>query len=77
LTLDEDVAAKLHAEARRTGLPFKEVVNSALRSALQRRPPKPSAPFRVNPRDLGNVRPGISLDNVGELLEQLEGPSHR
>jgi hypothetical protein len=77
LTLDEDVAAKLKAEARRTGLPFKEVVNSALRAALQRRSQTPAAPFRVNARDLGDVRPGISLDNVGDLLEQLEGASHR
>jgi hypothetical protein len=26
---------------------------------------------------LGALRPGLSLDNVGDLLEQLEGPVHR
>jgi hypothetical protein len=77
LTLDDDVAAKLRAEARRTGLPFKQVVNQALRKSLQRRTQKTSTPFKVTPRDLGELMPGVSLDNVAGLLEQLEGPSHR
>jgi len=77
LTLDEDVAAKLRAEARRTGRPFKQVVNDALRASLQRRTSKASEPFKVMTRDLGELKPGVSLDNIGDLLEQLEGPSHR
>jgi hypothetical protein len=77
LTLDDDVAAKLKAEARRTGRPFKQVINEALRAGLQRRDKKSSQPFTVHARDLGEVRPGVSLDNVSDLLEQLEGPSHR
>ncbi|PYY05889.1 MAG: hypothetical protein DMG69_25080 [Acidobacteria bacterium] len=35
LTLDDDVAAKLRAEARRTGSPFKQLVNNLLRLALK------------------------------------------
>jgi plasmid stability protein len=78
LTLDEDVAAKLKAEARRSGRSFKETVNSALRRALTQARPVPSEPpFRVKARDLGKLRPGLSLDNVGDLLEQVEGPLHR
>ena len=34
LTLDDDVAAKLKAESRRAGRPFKEIVNETLRSGL-------------------------------------------
>ena len=34
LTLDEDVAAKLKAEARKTGRPFKETLNACLRAGL-------------------------------------------
>ena len=78
LTLDEDIAAKLKAEARRSGRSFKETVNEALRRALlvpQRVPP--NAPFRVVTRDLGGLRPGISLDNIAEVLEQVEGLLHR
>ena len=77
LTLEEDVAAKLKAEARRSGRPFKQVVNEALRLGLLRRENAAPPPFRVEPRDLGGLRPGISLDNIAELLEQVEGADHR
>ena len=77
LTLDDDVEAKLRAEVRRTGRPFKQVVNDALRASLQRRSGKSSTPFKVTPKDFGKLRPGLSLDNIGELLEIVEGPLHR
>ena len=78
LSLDDDVAAKLKAQVRRTGRAFKDVVNDALRRALAS-PPAARArpPFAVKARDLGRVRPGLNLDNIGELLEQVEGPGHR
>jgi hypothetical protein len=78
LTLDEDVATKLKAEARRTGRSFREVVNEALRRGLATCPPPgPRENFKVKTRDLGNLRPGLSLDNVAELIEQIEGSLHR
>jgi plasmid stability protein len=77
LTLDDDVAAKLRAEARRSGRSFKEVVNDLLRTALSaRRTTPPLPPFKVRARDLG-LRPGLSLDRISELIEQVEGPWHR
>jgi hypothetical protein len=33
-------------------------------------------PFKIKPRDLGGVRPGLSLDNVADLIEHVEGPLH-
>jgi len=33
--------------------------------------------FRITPRELGEVKPGLSLDNIGELIEQAQGPFHR
>ena len=77
LTLDEDVTAKLKAESRRTGRPFKETVNACLRAGLSlRRPAKAAKPFQVKARDLG-LRPGISIDKISALLDDLEGPEHR
>lgn len=77
ISLDDDVAAKLKAETRRSGRPFKQIVNDLLRLALNRpRSSHPREPFRIVPRDLGALRPGLSLDNVSELLEQAEGPLH-
>lgn len=78
LTIDEDVAAKLKSVARRTGRAFRDVVNEALRRGLAS-PAQPRArePFTVKVRDLGWRRPGLNLDSVAELLEQIEGPLHR
>ena len=78
LTLDDDVAAKLKAESRRAGRPFREVVNETLRRGLaQRRGTGLRQAFSVRARDLGHLKPGLSLDNVAELIEQVEGALHR
>jgi hypothetical protein len=78
LTLDDDVAAKLKAESRRAGRPFRDVVNETLRRGLaNRRVTAPRQAFKASIRDLGDLRPGLSLDNVAELIEQVEGPLHR
>jgi hypothetical protein len=77
LTLDDDVAAKLRAEARQSGEPFKQIVNRALRLGLKAQTPaKALPPFKVKTRDLG-LRPGFDFDNIEELLEKIEGPFHR
>lgn len=79
LTLDEDVAAKLKAESRRLDRSFREVVNDTLRRGLatHRAASSRLARFKVTARDLGRLRPGLSLDNVSELIEHVEGPFHR
>jgi hypothetical protein len=78
LTLDDDIAAKLKAECRRSGASFRDVVNSAIRRGLATPPStRRRAPFKVIARDLGALRVGLSLDNVAELLDQVEGPAHR
>ena len=75
LTLDDDITAKLQQRCRHTGLPFKTVVNEVLRLGLDVEPSlTPREPFHVQARSLG-LRPGIQLDNVAELLEQVEGPA--
>jgi hypothetical protein len=78
LTLDDDVAAKLKAESRRAGRPFREIVNETLRRGLaSRRATAPSRDFRIIARDLGDLRPGLCLDDVAGLIEQVEGALHR
>jgi hypothetical protein len=78
LTLDDDVAAKLKAESRRAGRSFREIVNETLRRGLaSRRATAERQPFRITARDLGDLRPGLSLDDVGGLIEQVEGALHR
>jgi hypothetical protein len=78
LTLDDDVAVKLKAESRRGGGALLGRVNENLRRGLaSRRTTAPRQPFRVGARDLGKLKPGLSLDNIAELVEQVEGPLHR
>ena len=78
LTLDDDVAARLQAEARKSGRPFKVVVNEYLRAGLaQRRASKAAAPFRVEAMRLGAPPPGSDYDRIGALIEAIEGPEHR
>lgn len=77
LTLDDDVAAKLREQVRKSGKSFKDVVNEGLRIGLNTTgPPRARKPFVVRPRPLG-LPPGLSYDNIGDLLDQLEGPLHR
>ena len=77
ITLDDDVINKLNAEMRRSGKSFKETVNEFLRVGLAvRRELKNADQFKVRARALGVV-PGLNYDNIGELLEQLEGPLHK
>ncbi len=73
MTLDNDVAAKLKEEMRRSGQSFKETVNMVLRNGLNT-PKKNKIPaFNVKPK---NLRPRIRVnyDNIGELSEQIEYP---
>ena len=77
LTLDEDVAAKLKSEARRTGRSFRQTVNEALRWGLiQQARAKKQKPFKIHAKNMG-LRPGLNYDCASRLLEQVEGPNYR
>jgi hypothetical protein len=74
LTIDDDVAYGL--KKRQKAEPdksFKQIVNELLRSSLESNKSKPIKPFKVRPFRMG-LREGLSLDNIEELLDQVEGP---
>ncbi|MBV8345624.1 MAG: ribbon-helix-helix protein, CopG family [Candidatus Eremiobacteraeota bacterium] len=75
LTLDDDVAAKLAAKARKTGRPFKQIVNETIRTglALEARSKK-LAPFKIEAAHLFRLKPGYNYDKVEELFDELDGP---
>jgi hypothetical protein len=53
------------------------VVNERLRMALaQGATVQKRKPFTVEPRAMGGPAAGISYDNVGALLDELEGVRH-
>lgn len=76
LTIDDDVAALVRKEMRKTGEPLKQVVNRAIRHGLTAPKEPPQKAFKVKPWNL-QPPPGQSFDNVEELIEFLEGPYHR
>lgn len=56
---------------------MKEVVNERLRAALSRpRASHQPARFAVTARDL-KLAPGLHLDKVSTLLDDIDGPDHR
>jgi hypothetical protein len=73
LTIDDDVAALLRKEVRKSGEPFKQAVNRYLRLGLTAPKQPVLKPFKVKPWNL-QLPP---FEKVEELLEYLEGPDHR
>jgi hypothetical protein len=71
LTLDDDVAQRARTLSHSLGRPFKQVVNEAMRAGLEAiGRPATGKPYRTRPKRLG-MRPGISIDNIAELPDQL------
>jgi hypothetical protein len=72
LTLDRDVADRIRKEMRRSGRGLKAIINDALRRGLgvsgrAARPPR----FELTPHAFG-VRPGIDLDRMNQLTDELD-----
>jgi hypothetical protein len=72
LTIDDDLAGLLKHRAREQGIPFKEALNRAIRTGLGEaaKPHRGKAPKTV-PHSFG-FRPGIDLDRLGQLADELE-----
>lgn len=72
LTIDDDLAAILDRERIRKGMTFREIVNSALRRGLTSEQVIPKMRRVVTrPHDFG-FRPGIDLDKLNQLSDELE-----
>jgi hypothetical protein len=72
LTLERDVAERLRHQMRRTGKGLKATVNEALRLGLGMVGAPARAPrFEVKPHSFG-FKPGIDLDRLNQLVDELE-----
>jgi len=72
LTLDPDVAQLLEEEAHRRRLPWKQVVNDAIRRGLAARtPPSKNKRYRVTPHK-AKLRAGIDPASFNKLVDELE-----
>lgn len=70
VTLDSDIAAKLHAIARERSITFRKALNSVLRAGLAAER-NTATPYRLPSRKLG-LRAGIDLDKALRLAASLE-----
>ena len=77
INLDEDVLQKGRELAAKLNKPFRAVINEALRRGLlDVEKPTRHRRYQTKARPL-DVRPGINLDNIHELLARIEGEDHR
>ena len=75
LTIDDDLAGLLKQRAREQGIPFKEVVNRTIRAGLgEGQKAYRGAVPRPKPHSFG-FRPGVDLDKLGQLADELEAES--
>ncbi|MGH6784709.1 MAG: hypothetical protein ACREBP_08830, partial [Sphingomicrobium sp.] len=75
LTIDDDLAGLLKQRARELGIPFKEAVNRTIRAGLgESSKPRRGAAPKTAPHSFG-FRPGIDLDKLGQLADELEAES--
>ena len=73
LTIDDDVAQTLKESSRRSGKPFKQLLNETLRAGLQAQQAPPKAKrYRIRPKSLGGVAPGVDLNKALRLADALE-----
>ena len=73
LTLYDHLAKELKEVAHRSGKPFKEVVNETLRNGLCARHAQGAPkPYKLETVDLGGPRPGVNLDKILRLADELE-----
>ena len=70
VTLDDDIAELLKKRARERDVPFKRVLNEAIRAGLEGGT-RAAKPYRMKPRKLG-VRPGVDLTKALQLAAELE-----
>lgn len=73
ITLDDDVIQKAKRTAAKSGQPFRQVVNEALRAGLDIiAKPGEATQYQTKGHKMG-LRAGRSLDNIQELLAHIEG----
>jgi hypothetical protein len=72
LTLDDDLVGLLRERARQLGVSYAEMVNRAVRAGLgaELGAPARQAPETI-PHSFG-FRPGIDLDKLNQLVDELE-----
>lgn len=77
ITIDDDVLERARAISAKLRVPFKTVINEALRAGLDHvQQPAKRRHYKTKPRAMG-LKSGRDIDNIQELLAQIEGEGSR
>jgi hypothetical protein len=77
LTIEDRLLADLKRLAHRSGKPFKQVVEEALRTGLAALEHPAPAPYRLQPESLGQPRAEVDLIKALALANALEDDALR
>jgi hypothetical protein len=73
IVIDDDVLDKARAVAANKKKPFRIIINEAMRKGLPlMESTSKQKPYHMKPHAMG-LKPGISIDNIQELLSHVEG----
>lgn len=72
MDLSDELFRQAKQRAASEGIPFREVVEAALRSYLSRRAPRQDYRLRWT-AERGRVRPGVQLDDRDALFDLMDG----
>jgi hypothetical protein len=77
LNIDGDVLDRARMISEDLHVPFRSVVNEALRAGLTVVSKRPApAPFKTKARPMG-LKQGYDLDNIADVLARLDGEDAR
>lgn len=71
VTIDPEVAEKLHSYAHRRGLSFKKALNELILRGLSHQSLVKPERFQIEPH-CGGFRPGIDANRLNQLVDELE-----
>lgn len=75
VTIDDDIRKAIEALRRERGLSTSAALNELARRGLAASAADTTEPFRQRTSPMG--RPRYAVENIGDVLEVLEGPDHR
>ena len=76
LTIDDDLAELLKRRARELELPFKEIINRTLGAGLGEQAKARRQPAANTIPHAFGFRPGIDLDKLNQLADELEAEAY-
>lgn len=77
INIDDDVLDQARAVASKLDVPFRRVVNDALRAGLQKVEISQERKAYKAPTFNMGLKEGINLDNIQEVIAQYEGEDYR